>query len=215
MLSCSCGGLMRGKSICLNCSVLISVRDEVCPDCGEETNILLELMEDDIPLIRKTMNRFYEKSQYCRAYQLCRDMISVYPDEKSRESLDRFRKACEEEKIKSRALDIMRNSIRDLQNDRISKAYHGLIAASRMMEMPPEGRAALKKSRDILKSRSRRKARICYLISILCLALAIIVFAFSIMGSAAPGLYAAGSLAGLFILFLLIGLIISLLSGKL
>ncbi len=98
-LVCRCGALLRGKLICLASSTVFPIMAGECPECGQESKLLLELTQDDMPLVYETLEHLEKTGRYGQALVLCDDLANASVGDKAlRERRDAIKQKAEEER---------------------------------------------------------------------------------------------------------------------
>ncbi len=80
-IACECGSLLRGKVFCLQCKTLYSPMMEKCPDCGNESNLMVSLLPEDVSLVRKRIEILMSQDKCIAASTACKDLLFVKPAE--------------------------------------------------------------------------------------------------------------------------------------
>lgn len=175
-LICSCGSLMRGKMICLGCSLLFSIKDSQCPNCGKESQVMLEPSEGDLLKIHNNIQAQTDRQENDIAMNTCRDILEILPgDHKIRTTIQDLQQKHQAQEVRQEKKNIEDLGIQAFEENKIYKAYKLLNRTSQADSLSEKAGDILKKSSLILSSKINRISFFLLLISFIFLIVIIFV----------------------------------------
>jgi hypothetical protein len=176
-LICSCGSLMRGKMICLGCSLLFSIKDSQCPNCGKESQVMLEPSEGDLLKIHNNIQAQTDRQENDIAMNACRDILEILPgDHKIRTTIQDLQQKHQAQEVRQEKKNIEDLGIQAFEENKIYKAYKLLNRTSQSDSLSEKARDILKKSSLILASKINRISFFLLLISFIFFVTSVIIY---------------------------------------
>jgi len=156
-LFCTCGSLMRGKMICPDCAVLFRATLSECPLCKKESLVMVELKQEDIPLVHSHIKSLSEKGKFEEAIRSCRDLLDIIPgDAFARKEITRLEQSYRRQTVQKGTEELERKGIVEALGGHFYEAYRILSSLKKNTELSEEAKEILEKSARIIVKKINR-----------------------------------------------------------
>ena len=156
-LHCSCGALMRGKIICMECGALLPHTSSECPECGRESNLMLALSEKDIQKVYKAIDGYIDQKKYESAQQMGKDLLAIRPgDQTAHVLLSSIKKHIPHARAKKDKHHLEQEALNAWNHNKTFEACKKLVRASQIASLSEEGMRILEQaSQIVIKTRKK------------------------------------------------------------
>jgi len=214
-LACSCGSLMRGKIICLECAFLFPHTALQCPLCARESNLMLELTNDDARKVHALMEHHVQEGPFSPALETGRDLLAVRPgDERVGNLLEVFKEKAEMEESRNEGCKLQNQALEAWGMKRAFQALQLFHQASEKIALSNQAMEALARSTDYVMKKMRMQFLVLLILGILFFFLCVTAILYG-SGQDPGGIQTLGVLIGILSgVFFLLGFRILLLTKK-
>ena len=176
-LACSCGSLLRGKMICLDCASVFPCTALHCSCCARESNLMLELTDEDTAKSHALMELYIHQGQLTKALETGKDLLSVRPgNEKVRNLLESLKEKVSKEETGTEYHDYQQQGLEAWKKNKTFQAIQLLHRASEEIDLSPEVRQALALATDLMMKRMTKILIPAFLLVVFLLSLSLTAF---------------------------------------
>jgi len=167
-LACSCGSLMRGKIICLECAFLFPHTVPQCPLCAKESNLMLELTNDDTAQVHALMESHVQEGPFWAGLETGKDLLAVRPgDKRIKNLLEVFKEKGEMEESRNEGCKFQNQAIEAWGMKRAFQAVQLFHKASEKISLSNQAMEALAHCTDHIVRKMRMQFIILLILGIL------------------------------------------------
>jgi len=172
-LACPCGALMRGKLFCPDCGSLFSHTSPQCPFCAKESNVLVELSEEDVPNVYKHIETLISREEFLPALATCKDLHTIRPSDKHVKTLrEKTEGMTSKKNVQTYSDSLQQEALKAREKGQRHLAYQKFLQASSYAPLP---NSAIQNLGDIvitLEKKAQRLSRMFLISGIIMLFLA-------------------------------------------
>jgi hypothetical protein len=175
-LACPCGALMRGKLFCPDCGSLFSHISPQCPFCAKESNIMVELSEEDVPNVYKYIETLISREELPSALATCKDLLTIRPSDQHVKTLrENAEDLTSKKNVQTYSTDLQQEALKAREKGQYYLAYQKFLLSSSYAPLPDSAIQNLKDIVITLEKKAQRLSRAFLLSGIIMLLLAAIV----------------------------------------
>lgn len=175
-LACPCGALMRGKLFCPDCGSLFSHTSPQCPICAKESNIMVELSEEDVPNVYKYIETLISREELLSALATCKDLLTIRPSDQHVKTLrENAEDLTSKKNVQTYSANLQQEALKAREKGQYYLAYQKFLLASSYAPLPDSAIQNLKDIVITLEKKAQRLSKDSLLSGIIMLLLAFIV----------------------------------------
>jgi hypothetical protein len=175
-LACPCGALMRGKLFCPDCGSLFSHTSPQCPFCAKESNIMVELSEEDVPNVYKHIETLISREEFLSALATCKDLLTIRPTDQHVKTLrEKTEGIISQKNVQTHSANLQQDALKAREKGQYYLAYQKFLQASDYAPLPDSAIWNLKDIAITLEKKAQRLSKASLLSGIIMLLLASIV----------------------------------------
>jgi hypothetical protein len=183
-LACPCGALMRGKLFCPDCGSLFSHTSPQCPFCAKESNIMVELSEEDVPNVYKHIETLISREEFLSALATCKDLLMIRPsDQHVRTLREKTEGIISQKNVQTYSANLLQEALKAREKGQYYLAYRKFLQASAYAPLPDSAIRNLKDIVITLGKKAQRLSKASLLSGIITLLLAAIVMSLNLFNN--------------------------------
>ena len=183
-LACPCGALMRGKLFCPDCGSLFSHTSPQCPICAKESNIMVELSEEDVPNVYKHIETLISREELLSALATCKDLLTIRPSDQHVKTLRENAECLNSKKnVQTYSTNLQKEALKAREKGQYHLAYRKFLLSSAYAPLPDSAIQNLKDIVITLKKKAQRLSWAFLLSGIIMLLLASIVMSLNLFNN--------------------------------